>query len=44
MPNRGRSNSPAQVVHTLRALAEIKQMGVAELCAIVEATGERVPW
>jgi TatD DNase family protein len=46
VPNRGRSNSPAQVVHTLRALAAIKQLDVAELCAIIEATGERVfgPW
>ncbi len=46
VPNRGRSNSPVQVVHTLRALAAIKQMDVAELCAIIEATGERVfgPW
>ncbi len=46
MPNRGRSNSPVQVVHTLRALAAIKQLDVAELCAIIEATGERVfgPW
>ncbi|MGO9217408.1 MAG: TatD family hydrolase [Streptosporangiaceae bacterium] len=46
MPNRGRSNAPVQVVHTLRALAAIKQLDVAELCAIIEATGERVfgPW
>ena len=46
MPNRGKSNSPAQVAHTLRALADIKQLDVAELCAIIEATGERVfgPW
>ena len=46
MPNRGKSNSPAQVAHTLRALADIKQLDVPELCAIIEATGERVfgPW
>ena len=46
MPNRGKSNSPVQVVHTLRALAAIKQLDVAELCAIIEATGERIfgPW
>jgi TatD DNase family protein len=46
VPNRGKSNSPAQVAHTLRALAAVKQLDVAELCAIVEATGERVfgPW
>ena len=46
VPNRGKSNSPVQVVHTLRALAAIKRLDVAELCAIIEATGERVfgPW
>ncbi|MGH3125298.1 MAG: TatD family hydrolase, partial [Streptosporangiaceae bacterium] len=46
VPNRGKSNSPVQVVHTLRALATIKQLPVAELCAIIEATGQRVfgPW
>ena len=46
VPNRGKSNSPAQVAHTIRALAAIKQLDVAELCAILEATGQRVfgPW
>ena len=46
VPNRGRPNSPAMVAHTLRAIAEVKQIGVAELCAAVNATGERVfgPW
>jgi TatD DNase family protein len=46
VPNRGRQNAPAQVAHTLRAVAEVKGMDVAELCAIVTATGERVfgPW
>jgi TatD DNase family protein len=46
VPNRGRMNAPAQVAHTLRAIAEVKQMDVAELCAAVMATGERVfgPW
>jgi TatD DNase family protein len=46
VPNRGRQNAPAQVVHTLRAIAEVKQMDVAELCAEVMATGQRVfgPW
>lgn len=42
VPNRGRMNAPAQVAHTLRAIAEIKRMDVAELCAAVMATGERV--
>jgi TatD DNase family protein len=46
MPNRGKSNSPAQVAHTLRALAAVKELDVAELCAIIERNGERVfgPW
>jgi TatD DNase family protein len=46
VPNRGRQNAPAQVAHTLRAVAAVKGMDVAELCAIVTATGERVfgPW
>jgi TatD DNase family protein len=45
-PVRGKSNSPAQVVHTVRALAAAKQMDVAKLCAVIEANGERVfgPW
>jgi TatD DNase family protein len=45
-PNRGRQNAPAQAAHTLRAVAEVKGMDVAELCATVTATGERVfgPW
>jgi TatD DNase family protein len=45
-PNRGKSNAPAQVANTIRALAAAKQMDVAKLCAVLEATGERVfgPW
>jgi TatD DNase family protein len=46
VPNRGKSNAPAQVAHTIRALAAIKELDVAELCAILQATGQRVfgPW
>jgi TatD DNase family protein len=46
MPNRGKSNEPAQVAHTIRALAAARRQDVAELCAVIEATGERVfgPW
>jgi TatD DNase family protein len=46
VPNRGRANTPAQVAHTLRALAAVRDTDVAELCATIEATGERVfgPW
>lgn len=45
-PNRGKSNAPAQAAHTIRAIAAAKQMDVAKLCAVIEATGERVfgPW
>jgi TatD DNase family protein len=46
-PNRGRLNTPAQVAHTLRALAAAQQRDVAEMCAIVERNAERVfggPW
>ena len=45
-PNRGRANSPAQVANTVRTLAEVRQMDVAKLCGVIEATGERVfgPW
>ena len=42
VPNRGRQNAPAQVAHTLRAIAEVKDIDVAELCRTVMATGERV--
>ena len=42
VPNRGKTNAPAQVAHTLRALARLKGMDVAELAAAVVATGERV--
>ncbi len=46
MPHRGKPNSPAMVAHTLRCVAEVKQLDVAELCAVISATGERVfgPW
>jgi TatD DNase family protein len=46
MPHRGKPNSPAMVATTLRALADVKQLAVADLCAAVTATGERLfgPW
>ena len=45
-PNRGRSNTPAQVAHTIRAIAAVKELDVAKLCAVIEANGQRVfgPW
>jgi TatD DNase family protein len=42
VPYRGRPNAPAMVAHTLRALAEVKQVGLAGLCDAVSANGERV--
>jgi TatD DNase family protein len=46
VPNRGRPNSPAMVAYTLRFLAEVKGMAVADLCDAVTATAERTfgPW
>jgi TatD DNase family protein len=46
VPHRGKPNSPALAACTVRALADIKQIGVADLCAQLTATGERVfgPW
>ena len=46
MPHRGKPNSPAMVAYTLRCVAEVKQLDLAELCAVISATGERVfgPW
>jgi TatD DNase family protein len=46
VPHRGKPNSPAMVAYTLRCIAEVKQLDVAELCAAIAVTGERVfgPW
>jgi len=46
MPYRGRPNASYLIPLTVRALAEVKQLDVDELCAAVSATGERVfgPW
>ncbi|MGH3191190.1 MAG: TatD family hydrolase [Streptosporangiaceae bacterium] len=41
VPNRGRPNSPAQVANTLRFLADLKGMPLADLCDAVTATAER---
>jgi TatD DNase family protein len=42
VPHRGKPNSPAMVAHTLRALADVKQIAVGDMCALVTATGERM--
>jgi len=46
MPYRGKPNTPAMAAHTVRYLAEVKQLAVADVCALVTATGERMfgPW
>jgi TatD DNase family protein len=46
VPNRGRPNEPAQVAYTLRCLAEVQGLDLAELCDTVTATAERSfgPW
>jgi len=46
VPNRGRMNAPAQAAHTLRAVAAVKGIDVADLCSTIMSTGERVfgPW
>jgi len=41
VPNRGRPNEPALVADTLRCLAEVKGMDVADLCDTVTATARR---
>jgi TatD DNase family protein len=42
VPNRGKLNVPAQVAHTVRAIAALKRMDVAELCDAMTVTGKRV--
>jgi TatD DNase family protein len=46
VPNRGRPNAPAQVAYTLRCLAEVQGLDLAELCDVVTATADRAfgPW
>ena len=42
VPNRGRANAPAQVAATIRTIAAVRQLDVAKLCGVIEATGERL--
>jgi len=46
VPNRGKPNEPALVADTLRCLAEVQGMDVADLCDAVTATAQRAygPW
>jgi TatD DNase family protein len=42
VPHRGKPNSPAMTAYTVRFLAELKSMDVADLCEQLQATGDRV--
>ena len=42
VPHRGKPNSPAMTAHTIRALAAVKGMDVADLCEHMRATGARL--
>ena len=46
VPNRGRPNEPAQVAYTLRSLAQLQSLDVAELCDLVTETAQHTfgPW
>jgi TatD DNase family protein len=46
MPYRGRPNAPYLIPLTVRALADIKRVRLADLCAAIGRNGERVfgPW
>jgi len=46
VPYRGKPNTPAMVAYTVRCLAEVKHLAVADMCASVTATGARMfgPW
>jgi TatD DNase family protein len=41
-PHRGKPNSPAMTAHTVRFLASVKGMDVADLCRHIQSTGARV--
>jgi TatD DNase family protein len=42
MPNRGKPNSPAMTAYTIRFLAELKGIELAEFCDIVSANAQKV--
>jgi TatD DNase family protein len=46
MPHRGKPNASYLIPFTVRSMAEVKQVDVAEMCAAISATGERLfgPW
>ena len=42
IPHRGKPNSPAMTAHTIRFLAELKNLAVSDFCAHLQSTGARV--
>ena len=42
IPHRGKPNSPAMTAHTIRFLAELKNLDVSDFCAHLQSTGARV--
>ncbi|HET9079223.1 MAG TPA: TatD family hydrolase [Trebonia sp.] len=42
VPHRGKPNSPAMTAHTIRYLAALKNLDLAEFCAQLQETGRRV--
>src|ERR1700677_4006157 len=42
VPHRGKPNSPAMTAYTIRYLADLKKLDVADFCATLQATGTRV--
>jgi TatD DNase family protein len=42
VPHRGKPNSPAMTAYTIRFLAELKGLDLADFCAQLQSTGERV--
>ena len=42
VPHRGKPNSPAMTAYTVRALATLKRLELADFCATLQATGARV--
>jgi TatD DNase family protein len=42
VPHRGKPNSPAMAAHTIRFLAGLKNLDLADFCATLQSTGARV--
>ena len=42
VPHRGKPNSPAMTAYTIRYLASLKNLDVADFCAQLQATGTQV--